>query len=186
LFGPHAAVETVLVVHPLYSIMGVFLGWLLAKSWGTPVYLESYFSFTARAEKVGRAMWLLRQLKYSFQLLILAYVPSIVAFGVAFTLLGPTYKATILAIWHAVMLVLILLFWWWNLDELEVIWEARRGVSPYTRNNRFYLAWASIYTLFWVPVIALSGTSVVSQWRGAIGISLVFIAMSPYLNVLLK
>jgi hypothetical protein len=53
------------------------------------------------------------------------------------------------------------------------------------RHNQFYGVWAGVCVLVWVPVVALSGTAINSQFRLAIGVAAVFVVSAPALPRLL-
>lgn len=169
-FGRHPVADSLLITYPLFAVAGAWFGHVVVRAMDTPVYLQSYFGTSARARKTGRWIWLLRQVKYSTQLTLVAYFPSTMAFGVTASVLGTHRRVEILVVWIVTSLSLVLLYWWWNSEELSVVWTAARGTPAHVRHTRFYMVWAATCILVWTPVIALSGTSIASQFRVAIGI----------------
>lgn len=178
-FGLHPTVEALLISYPLLAIIGAALATVVVIAWETPILLQGWFGQSERRRATGENIWYLRQVKYSLQLVLVAYFPHWIAFGIVASVLGTAKKAELLLIWMSCNIFLIALFWWWNADEIPVVWKTRDGQSPRSRHNRFYLAWAALFVIFWIPIIALCGTSIPSQWRAFFGCGFLFVVLSP-------
>lgn len=177
-FGPHPVTESLLITYPFFSVLGALIGYATTVAWNTPVYLQSYFTFSKQDTGASNATWYMRQFKFSTQLVLVAYFPHWIAFGIAPTAIGIDKRAEILAIWWGMNMLLIALFWWWNLEDVFFVWGKRTLASSRTSHARFHFMWAAATTLVWAPLIALSATSIPSQLRVVIGILLLVVVLS--------
>jgi len=128
---------------------------------------------------MGSSKWYQLQLRYAAQLLLLAYIPNLVAFGAVAFIVGSQHRVALLFIWIFIYVGLIAIFWWWNLLGMSRVWKDAHGMTAYARHTQFYFLWAVATVIVWLPVVALSNTNIPSQVRVLIGIVLLAIALAP-------
>lgn len=179
LFGAHPVPETLLVTYPWFVVIGSALGYAAAVGYNTPTLFQKWTQASRRFQEMGPAEWYQLQLRYTVQLLLLAYMPNLVAFGSIAFIVGSQQRVALLFIWIFIYVGLITIFWWWNHLGLSHVWKAANGETAHARHTRFYCLWAAAMIIVWLPVVALSGTNIPSQARVLIGIVLLTIALAP-------
>ena len=158
--------DALLVSYPILSLLGVLLGLWVVVNAKSPVFLEPYITSrpSPRHIELGRTSWLILQVKYSFQLALVAYAPSYISFDVLGSLLGADAKVELLGVWGAVHLTLIVSYWVWNAPGVDLIWK-----DTTQQYDRFFVWLAVFFLAFWLPVIALAQTGIFSHFRALIG-----------------
>jgi hypothetical protein len=184
-FAPAAS----LLLYPTIALTSVLLSAGLAALARSPTFLEAYNPGTNRASFLGMREWIMQQMIYSLQLLLIAYLPSQIAFTAV-----PFDPYTSASVWFALQVVLIGAFWLWNYDRDILMWMeplavSKGGVVARSRAEALrmrlllYGLWLGALTVFIVPVLAFIPFGMPSHLRtffGLLAVALFLFVAAPF------
>ena len=170
-----------LLIYPTIALISVLLAAGLVSLARSPTFLEAYNPGTNRASFLGQKEWIMQQLIYSLQLLLVAYLPSQIAFTAV-----PFDPYTSVSVWYALQLMLIGVYWLWNFDRDIEMWMEPKAVSKgsvvagsraqaLAMRGLLYGLWVASLTAFVIPALAFIPFGMASHLRAFFG--LLFVAL---------